>query len=82
LRPHGENVGSLAIDLGMATSTGAPMLLKATGSFERDDAALRWPAEVNYVRCDARCVETRMADRAACLHSMCFRDGRTHLRPR
>ncbi|WP_244521611.1 hypothetical protein [Bradyrhizobium sp. DOA9] len=49
LHPHGENVGSLVIDLAMATSTGTPMLLTATGPFVRDDAALRWPAEVNYV---------------------------------
>ncbi|MGY4567079.1 hypothetical protein ACVWY5_000148 [Bradyrhizobium sp. USDA 3256] len=44
LHPHGESVGTLVIDLAMATSTGAPTLLTAIVSLVGHDPALRWPA--------------------------------------
>jgi hypothetical protein len=44
LYPPGQYVASLAIDLAMAISTGAPTLLTATSSIAGDDAVPRWPA--------------------------------------
>ena len=82
LHPHDKHVGSsLAIlrqrldGYAEIAESGDPLSQRMRGAKVATlrTTASRYPALV--------CLEIRMAS-GACLHSPCFRDGHTHLRPR